>query len=144
MTTTKAPLPENLLQDNTNVTPQPSSSSPRLKQVPSSETLLCLHRENAKPKTPSSSSFGKDLNFETQNNPKPVLSRATTTTVATKENAQPEEQKEGEEEAPPPPVAAAPVTNFMDDSDDELTEEQKRVIAERIAALQNRFKKFEE
>ena len=34
--------------------------------------------------------------------------------------------------------------NFMDDSDDELTEEQKRVIAERIAALQNRFKKFEE
>jgi hypothetical protein len=150
MTTTKAPLPENLLQDNTNVTPpaalvsEPSSSSPRLKQVPSSETLLCVHRENAKPKTPSSSSFGKDLNFETQNNPKPVLSRATTTTVATKENAQPEEQKEGEEEAPPPPAAAAPVTNFMDDSDDELTEEQKRVIAERIAALQNRFKKFEE
>ena len=34
--------------------------------------------------------------------------------------------------------------NFMDDSDDELTEEQKRVIAERISALQNRFKKFEE
>jgi len=151
MTTTKAPLPENLLQDNTNVTPpatlssEPSSSSPRLKQVPSSETLLCVHRENARAPLPSkSSSFGKDLNFETQNNPKPVLSRAATTTVATKENAQPEEQKEGEEEAPAPPPAAAPVTNFMDDSDDELTEEQKRVIAERIAALQNRFKKFEE
>ena len=31
---------------------------------------------------------------------------------------------------------------MMDDS--ELTEEQQRVIAERVAALQNRFKKFEE
>ena len=40
--------------------------------------------------------------------------------------------------------ANATNNNFMDDSDDELTEEQKRVIAERIAALQNRFKKFEE
>jgi hypothetical protein len=33
---------------------------------------------------------------------------------------------------------------MMDDDDDGLTEEQRRMIAERVAALQNRFKKFEE
>ena len=32
----------------------------------------------------------------------------------------------------------------VDDEDDGLTEEQRRVIAERVKALQNRFKKFEE
>jgi len=41
--------------------------------------------------------------------------------------------------------AAAAVPAWMaDDDDDGLTEEQRRVIAERVAALQNRFKKFEE
>ena len=51
-----------------------------------------------------------------------------------------EEDKE-EEEAHLPAKKAA--MNFMMD-DSELTEEQQRVIAERVAALQNRFKKFEE
>ena len=32
----------------------------------------------------------------------------------------------------------------MEEEDDGLTEEQRRLIAERVAALQNRFKKFEE
>ena len=47
---------------------------------------------------------------------------------------------EDKEEAQPANKAAM---NFMMD-DSELTEEQQRVIAERVAALQNRFKKFEE
>ena len=48
---------------------------------------------------------------------------------------------EDKEEAHLPAKKAA--MNFMMD-DSELTEEQQRVIAERVAALQNRFKKFEE
>jgi len=40
--------------------------------------------------------------------------------------------------------AKAPNAWFDDDDDDGLTEEQRRVIAERVAALQNRFKQFEE
>ena len=47
---------------------------------------------------------------------------------------------EDKEEAQPANKAAM---NFMMD-DSELTEEQQRVIAERVAALQNRFKKSEE
>jgi len=34
--------------------------------------------------------------------------------------------------------------NFMCDSDDELTEEQKKIIQEKIRSLQNAFKRFEE
>ena len=50
-----------------------------------------------------------------------------------------EDKEEDKEEAQP---AKAAMNFMMDDS--ELTEEQQRVIAERVAALQNRFKKFEE
>ena len=49
-----------------------------------------------------------------------------------------EDKEEDKEEAQP----AAAMNFMMEDS--ELTEEQQRVIAERVAALQNRFKKFEE
>ena len=41
-------------------------------------------------------------------------------------------------------VVKAETPTWMMDDDDGLTEEQRRVIAERVAALQNRFKKFEE
>ena len=37
-----------------------------------------------------------------------------------------------------------PAWMMEEDEDDGLTEEQRRLIAERVAALQNRFKKFEE
>lgn len=38
----------------------------------------------------------------------------------------------------------ADAPSWMVDEDDGLTDEQRRVIAERVAALQNRFKQFEE
>lgn len=40
-------------------------------------------------------------------------------------------------------VDAQPAWMMEEDEDDGLTEEQRRLIAERVAALQNRFKKFE-
>ena len=49
----------------------------------------------------------------------------------------------------PPATAKAPVTNKLldgacDDADNELTEAQKALIADRMAALQARFKAFED
>ena len=82
--------------------------------------------------------ISKDLKFETQSK-----SGKKDETFGEKEhhhqNATAVEEDEDEEAQP---AAAAPMNFMMDDS--ELTEEQQRVIAERVAALQNRFKKFEE
>ena len=83
--------------------------------------------------------ISKDLKFETQSK-----SGKKDETFGEKEhhhqNATAVEEDEDEEAQPA--AAAAPMNFMMDDS--ELTEEQQRVIAERVAALQNRFKKFEE
>ena len=84
--------------------------------------------------------ISKDLKFETQSK-----SGKKDETFGEKEhhhqNAATAVEEDEDEEAQPA-AAAAPMNFMMDDS--ELTEEQQRVIAERVAALQNRFKKFEE
>ena len=128
-------VPNNLLQDNTNNT---TNGLPLMKQtggVPSNETP-----PSAAPDNNVGALENKDLNFENICPPDATAPMR----VEEEEVMVPTTGEEKEKELAEEVNANATNNNFMDDSDDELTEEQKRVIAERIAALQNRFKKFEE
>ena len=124
-------MPNNLLQDNTNN----NTNSPTLMKhgvVPSNETLSAS--------TNVGELENKDLNFENFCPPPvaaPNVEEGKEVEVGVPTTGEEKEKEHAEE-------VNTNTTNFMDDSDDELTEEQKRVIAERISALQNRFKKFEE
>ena len=84
--------------------------------------------------------ISKDLKFETQSKKSGKKDETFGEKEHHHQNATAVEEDEDEEAQPA--AAAAPMNFMMDDS--ELTEEQQRVIAERVAALQNRFKKFEE
>ena len=124
-------VPNNLLQDNTNNT---TNSPTLMKQggVPSNETPLSATNNNV------GELENKDLNFENICPPPAAAPMNVEEEVVVPSTGEDKEKEHVEE------VNTTNTNNFMDDSDDELTEEQKRVIAERISALQNRFKKFEE
>ena len=124
-------VPNNLLQDNTNNT---TNSPTLMKQggVPSNETPLSAINNNV------GELENKDLNFENICPPPAAAPMNVEEEVVVPSTGEDKEKEHVEE------VNTTNTNNFMDDSDDELTEEQKRVIAERISALQNRFKKFEE
>ena len=100
--------------------------------VPSNETPLSATTNNV------GALENKDLNFENICPPDATAPMNVEEEVVVPSTGEDKEKERAEE------VNTTNTNNFMDDSDDELTEEQKRVIAERISALQNRFKKFEE
>ena len=101
--------------------------------VPSNETPLSATTNNV------GALENKDLNFENICPPDATAPMNVEEEVVVPSTGEDKEKERAEEVN-----TTNTNNNFMDDSDDELTEEQKRVIAERISALQNRFKKFEE
>ena len=123
-------MPNNLLQDNTNNTTNGPTLMKQGGGVPSNETPLSATTNNV------GELENKDLNFENFCPPDAAPTNVEEE-VGVPTTGEDKEKEHVEE-------VNTNTNNFMDDSDDELTEEQKRVIAERIAALQNRFKKFEE
>ncbi len=118
-------------QDNTNTTRETTTTSGGGGGQKSSESSPLIKAATEKSSSPFVS---KDLKLFEKGAKKDDDDDAEKNAAA----AAVEDKEEDKEEAQP----AAAMNFMMDDS--ELTEEQQRVIAERVAALQNRFKKFEE